>query len=70
MQRRKGHKGPADTPLPTFIFNPEGKCSKQLSVAKITSAFIFIAFQPAQIGRSNRPSTVKTSVLLFNFSVG
>jgi hypothetical protein len=25
MQRQKGHKGPADTPLPTFIFNPDGQ---------------------------------------------
>jgi hypothetical protein len=29
MQRRRGRKGLADTPLPTFIFNPEGKCSKR-----------------------------------------
>jgi hypothetical protein len=46
-----------------------GECA-YLSVAKITSAFIFIAFQLAQIGRPNELSTVKTSVLLFNFSAG
>jgi hypothetical protein len=39
-----------------------------LSLAKITSAFIFIAVQLTQIGRPNELLTVKTSVLLFNFS--
>jgi hypothetical protein len=29
MQFRKGHKGPMDANLPTFILDPEGKCLKQ-----------------------------------------
>ena len=37
---------------------------------KITSAFVFIAFQLAQLGRINELLTVKTSGLLFNFSAG
>jgi hypothetical protein len=41
-----------------------------VSLAKIPSAFIFIAFQLAQIERPNELLTVKTSVLLFNVSAG
>jgi hypothetical protein len=29
MQRRNGHKELTDTLLPTFIFDPKGKCSQQ-----------------------------------------
>src|ERR1035441_4126781 len=39
-----------------------------LSLAKIPSTFIFIAFQLTRVGGSNRLLTVKTSGLLFNFS--
>jgi hypothetical protein len=42
----------------------------RLSLAKITSAFIFIAFPQAQIGQPDEFLTVKTSELHFNFSAG
>jgi hypothetical protein len=41
-----------------------------LSLARITSAFVFTAFQLASIWRSNQLLTVKTSGLLFDFSAG
>src|ERR1039458_9955231 len=41
-----------------------------LTLAKIPSACIFIAFHLARVGRSSRLLTVKISRLLFNFSAG
>jgi hypothetical protein len=41
-----------------------------LSFAKMPSVFIFIAFQIARVGRSERLLTVKKSGTLFNSSAG
>jgi hypothetical protein len=52
------------------IENKEYREFQLLWVAKMPSTCIFIAFELAQIGRPNGLSTVKTSVLLFNFKAG
>jgi hypothetical protein len=48
----------------------ERKIPAHLSLAKIPSACVFIAFQLARFGRSRRLLTVKISRHLFNFSTG
>ena len=69
-----GHRGPKETGVSPEFFrwltDPVENGAEALFLAKITSAFILIAFPLAQIGQPDELLTVKTSELHFNFWVG